>query len=223
MKIGFNGVNGTSSVQPKLEAWKIHDVTFEGVEFGSFTGKKDPSATYQVMRIKFKGVDGGVYEETVFCPKDGDEVRTVNGERENPSNLERFTHLMAHLGEQLAPERYKTFSTRQYDLPKEFEKMVNDFNTTLKPAIGKKTKLKLIGNKKNEPMLPYFVNINRDHEAYLSNNFVGDKVFFSAYETSQMDKRSSAKPTDMGSVVKNEDLSVDVAPAVENDDLNFEV
>lgn len=221
MKIGFDGVSGVSNAQPKLKAWQIHEVTFKGVEFSSFAGKKDPSATWQVMRTKFEGKDG-IFEETTFCPKDGDEIRPKNGDRESPSNLERFQFFVAQLGEQLCPERYAKFKGRQYDLPNDFEKMIKDLGEVLKPALGKTYKLKLIGNKKGEAVLPYFVNINREGVAYTSNNFLGDKVFFTPYELESMEKQKNTKPTDMGGEAGS-GLDTDVSSGVSDDDLNFEV
>lgn len=222
MKIGFNGVNGTSSAQPKLKAWQIHEVTFKGVEFSSFAGKKDPNATWMVMRTKFENKDG-IFEETTFCPKDGDEVRSKNGDRENPSNLERFQFFVAQLGQQLEPERFKKFQTAQFDLPGDFEKMVKTLNDCLKPSIGKTVKLKLIGNKKGEAVLPYFVNLNREGQPYTSNNFLGDKVFFTPYELETMEKQKAVKPTDMAADTANDGLDTEVSSGVSNDDLNFEV
>lgn len=221
MKIAFNGVEGVSNAQPKLKPWQITEVTFRGVEFASFAGKKDPSTTWQVMRTKFDNADG-VFEETTFCPKDGDEVRTKNGERENPSNLERFTFFIAQLGEQLCPERYEKFKKMQYDLPKDFEKMVKDLSATLQPAVGKTFKLKLIGNKKGEAVLPYFVNIGREGKAYTSNNFLGPKVFFTAYELDTMNKQQNAKPTDMEDEA-DDGLNTDVSEGVSDDSMNFEI
>ena len=221
MKIGFNGVSGVSSSQPKLKAWQIHDVQFKGVEFSSFAGKKDPSATWQVMRTKFEGKDG-VFEETTFCPKDGDEIRPKNGDRENPSALERFQFFVAQLGQQLEPERFKKFQGVQFDLPGDFEKMVKSLNECLKPSIGKTVKLKLIGNKKGEAVLPYFVNLNREGQPYTSNNFIGDKVFFTDYELTTMEQQKAAKPTDMEGEA-GDGLNTEVSSGVSNDDLNFEV
>lgn len=221
MTIGFNGVSGTSSAQPKLKPWQITEVTFKGVEYAEFAGKKDPSAVYKVMRTRFENADG-VFEETTFCPKDGDEIRTKSNDRENPSSLERFTFFIAQLGEQLAPDRYEKFKKMQYELPKDFEKMVSDLGKVLQPAIGKTFKLKLIGNKKGEAVLPYFVNISREGKAYTSNNFLGPKVFFTPYELDTMKKQQSAKPTEMEDEA-GDGLNTDVSEGVSDDSLNFEV
>lgn len=221
MKIGFNGVSGVSNSQPKLKAWQIHEVTFKGVEYSEFNGKKDPSALWKVMRTKFEGKDG-IFEETTFCPKDGDEVRPKNGDRESPSSLERFQFFVAQLGEQLAPERYEKLKKVEFDFPADFEKFVKTLNECLKPAIGKTVKLKLIGNKKGDAVLPYFVNLNREGVAYTSNNFLGDKVFFTPYELETMEKQKNTKPTDMDTVT-GDGIDTDVSSGVSNDDLNFEV
>lgn len=221
MKIGFGNVKGVSSAQPKLKPWQIHEVTFNGVEYSEFSGKKDPSAVWKVMKVRFSNSDG-LFEETIFCPKDGDEVRPKNGERENPSQLERFQFFVAQLGEQLVPERYEKFKKIEYEFPADFERFVKNLNETLKPMIGKTVKLKLIGNKKGEAVLPYFVNISREGVAYISNNFLGDKVFFTPYELESMEKQKNAKPTDMGGTA-GDGLDNDAPLGVSNDDLNFEV
>lgn len=222
--ISFNceGVTGSSSAQPKLEAWKIHDVEFKGVEYVKFQGKKDTSAEYQVMRVKFANKDG-VFEETRFCPKDGDEVRPENNGRQSPSSLENFTFFIAQLGEQLAPERYAKFKGRKYSLPGDFERMVKEFGEVVKPAVGKTFQLKLIANKKGEAVLPYFVNINREGVAYPSNNFIGAKLFFTPYELQTMEKQKNAAPTPMGGSAGD---GIDVEPQQEssNDEpLDFDV
>ena len=108
------------------------------------------------------------------------------------------------------------------NLDKDFERFVKNLNETLKPMIGKTVKLKLIGNKKGEAVLPYFVNISREGVAYISNNFLGDKVFFTPYELESMEKQKNAKPTDMGGTA-GDGLDNDTALGVSNDDLNFEV
>ena len=167
-----------------------------------------------------------VYEETVFCPKEGDDVRQVssnNGvERESPSNFEKFKFMLAHIGEQLAPKKYEAFKTKTFALPEEFEKLVKTFADITKDAVNKHTNLKLIANKKGEPCLPYFVNISKAGDAYISNNWLGDKVFFSDYEISQMNKQKSNGPTDMPGT-SSDDFAASNDAATDNADLDFEV
>lgn len=221
INLGFEGVQGSSMALPKLKAWQIHDVEFKGIEFSKFKGRKDPNAEYQALKVKF-GNEDGTFEETKFCPKDGDEVRPENNGRQSPSPLENFQFFIAQLGEQLAPERYEKFKGRRYQLPQDFEKMVNDLGAVLKPAVGKTYKLKLIANKKGEPVLPYYVNLSKEGKAYPSNNFIGNNVFFTPYELETMEKQKNAKPTAMEGTAGD---GVDTTPeeTSNNDDLNFDV
>lgn len=214
---------GTSSAQPKLKANEIHDVIFKGVEYSEFKNKKDEANPYKVMKIKFANEDG-VYEETIFAPKEGDDVRQAakNSGKEMPSPLERFKFTLAHIGEQLAPANYEKFKGMAFDLPSEFKKLVDTFAKVVAPAVNKKTKLKLIANSKGEPALPYFVNLSKEGEAYVSNNWLGDKVFFSPYEIEQMEKKKNAKPSAMNDSVNDSIMDGDAASA-ENVDLEFDV
>ena len=225
MNFNLSGTNGTSTIKPKLKPWEIHDVVFKGVTYSEFAGKKDPNATWRTMKITFEN-ENGVHEETAFCPKEGDDVRPVNSnngvERESPSNLEKFKFMLAHIGEQLAPKKYEKFKSMTFALPEEFEKLVKTFADITKDAVNKQTKLKLIGNKKGEPILPYFVNISKAGDAYISNNWLGDKVFFSDYEISQMNKQKSNGPTDMPGA-SSDDFAANDAASAENADLDFDV
>lgn len=223
MQFSLKNIKGTSNVQPKLKGNEIHTVVFKGVTYSTFKGKKDENQTYQVMKLRFENQDG-YYEETVFAPKEGDDKRqanTVNGvERENPSNLEKLHFLMAHVGEQLAPAKYTKFHNLEFDLPKDFEKMVKTFIEVTKDAVNKTTKLKLLKNKKGEAILPYFVGLSKEGEAFISNNFLGDKVFFTEYELKRMEEATEAKPTDMGSEIPG---MPNVDEVSSNSDLDFDV
>lgn len=224
MQFSLKNIKGTSNTQPKLVGNEIHNVVFKGVTYSEFKGKKDESQTYRVMKLRFEG-ENGYFEETTFAPKEGDDKRnsnTVNGvERENPSNLEKLHFLMAHVGEQLAPKKYEKFHDMVFDLPNDFEKMVKSFAEVTKEAVNKTTKLKLLKNKKGEAILPFFVGLSKEGEAFISNNFLGDKVFFSDYELKKMDEASVAKPTEMESGLERGMLSTDDISS--NSDLNFDI
>lgn len=219
MILNNSNINGVSTVQPRLKPWGIYDVTFKGVTYREFAGKKDPNAKYQTMEILFEGKDG-IYRETVWCPREGDDKRNDLNGKLMPSRLETLQFLLAHIGMQLAPKGYEKFKGVSWDLPTQFQKMCEAFEKITKPAVGTTIKLKLIGNKKGEATLPFFVNINGETgESYISNNFLGDKVFFSTYEISQQEKLSGAKPTEMKDTV---DDDVDGADT-DADDMEFEV
>lgn len=214
---------GSSSAQPRLKANTIHEVIFKGISYAEFKNKNDEANPYKVMKISFASEDG-VYEETIFAPKEGDDVRgTAKGSgKEMASNLERFRFTLAHIGEQLAPANYEKFKGMAFDLPSEFKKLVETFAKVAAPAVNKKTKLKLVANKKGEATLPFFVNLSKEGTAFVSNNWLGDKVFFSDYEIDQMNKQAAAKPSPMGDVV-GEGLADGASASEANSDLDFDV
>lgn len=222
MQFSLANTKGTSTIQPKLKGNEIHDVVFKGVTFTTFKNKKDENDPYKVMKIRFENEDG-YFEHTVFAPKEGDDVRPSNERngvtKESPSNLERLQFLMAHIGEQLSPTNYEKFKTLSWDLPTDFEKMVKTFQKATACAEGKKTKLKLIQNNKGEAQLPFFVNLSKEGEPFISNNFLGEKVFFTDYEIKKMEDAKNAKPTDMeGDGLASDSFGGEVAG---NEDLNF--
>lgn len=214
---------GTSSAQPRLKANTIHEVIFKGVSYAELKNKNDESNPYKVMKVLFANEDG-VYEETLFAPKEGDDVRSSSKDtgKERPSNLERFKFTLAHIGEQLAPANYEKFKGMAFNLPEEFKKLVETFAKVVTPAVNKKTKLKLVANKKNEATLPFFVNLSKDGTAFVSNNWLGDKVFFSDYEVDQMSKQTVAKPSAMNDIVED-GVAEDATTSGANSDLDFDV
>ena len=90
-------------------------------------------------------------------------------------------------------------------------------------AVGKATKLKLSINKKGEGCLPFFVNINKDGEAFISNNFLGETVFFSEYEVKSM--KAAPKPKavenddELGSTDDDLDSDLDFGKDDEDDNI----
>ena len=65
----------------------------------------------------------------------------------------------------------------------------------LDPVVGKETELKLIGNNKGYASVPYFISINKDSkESYISNNWLGENLAFTANELTRKQKASEVKP-----------------------------
>lgn len=226
MGMNFNLSNVTGTSMPKLAPNKIHEVIFKGITYQEMKNKKDEANPHRVMKARWENADG-YYEETIWAPKEGDEKRTTTKkgdvERENPSNLERFERTLAHIGEQLAPVTYEKFKGLTFDLPSEFEKLAKTFIKVTEKSVNKAVKLKLVKNKKDEASLPYFVNLSKEGKAYISNNWLGDKVFFSPFEIEQMEKQTTAKPTNMPDEVVNDDLDAAAAVSDENGDIDFDV
>lgn len=59
----------TSNVQQRLKPWNIYDVKFSGARIETIQGKKDPTQTYTILKVRFDGADG-YYEESIFYPKE---------------------------------------------------------------------------------------------------------------------------------------------------------
>ena len=202
MNIGF-GANEkyVSTSLPLLKAWEIHAVQFDGVEYAQFDGKKDPTAKYEVLRIKFKN-DEGQFTHTLFAPKPGDEKRTTrknsNGhEMENPSNLEVFTKTIGHLLAEVCPEALNKLSGKSTT----FEKLCKFLESETKSKIGFQTKIKLIGDKDNKPRFPYLLSVfEPGGEAVITNNCIGQKLGFTPYELDRKKDMETATPTKMPSL-----------------------
>ena len=202
MNIGF-GANEkyVSTNLPQLKAWEIHDVKFDGVEYAQFEGRKDPTAKYEVLKIKFKN-DKGQYVHTLFAPKPGDEKRTVrtnaNGhEVENPSNLEVFIKTVGHLLTEVCPEALTKLAGKNTT----FEKLCKFLMEATKSKIGFQTKIKLIGDKDNKPRFPYMLSVfEKGGEAVITNNCIGQNLGFTPYELDRKKAAESATPTNMPNI-----------------------
>lgn len=217
MTFNLGETKGTAVV--RLKAWNIYNVIFKGVEITQGTNKE--GNIWKAMKVRFSSEEG-VFEPLIFCPGENGMDRP-NGESngrkwELPSAMENLRFSIAHLLENLAPETIEKFSKVSLNLPDDFEKLVEVLNKCLAKAVNKSTKLKLIGNSKGYASLPNFVGINKEGEAYISNNWLGDTVAFSDYEIKKMQDQKNAKPTDMSGAGE----STDDAPAG-NEDLDFEI
>lgn len=199
-----SSVSAVSNSIKQLAPFAIYDVKYEKSEITEFDGKKDPGKHYKTLRIRFSNTDG-YHEETLFFPTPADAERrkfenSDGTTREMPSNWERTKFFMAQVMEVLNPDGYKKFCEASSKF-KDFEMMANAFIKVLEPAVGKETKLKLMGrtdaNGNVHAVLPNFLNISKDGQLYVSTNFIGDRVFFSTYEEGQVQKFKNAKPTAM--------------------------
>lgn len=199
-----SSVSAVSNSIKQLAPFAIYDVKYEKSEIVEFDGKKDPSQHFKVLRVRFSNTDG-YYEETIFFPTPADgepkEFKNPDGTvRKMPSNFDRTKFFMAQVMEVLNPDGYKKFCEASSKF-KDFEMMANAFIKVLEPAMGKETKLKLMGrtdmNGNVHAVLPNFLNISKEGQLYVSTNFIGDRVFFSTYEEGQVQKFKNAKPTAM--------------------------
>lgn len=199
-----SSVSAVSNSIKQLAPFAIYDVKYEKSEIAEFDGKKDPGKHYKTLRVRFSNADG-YYEETIFFPTPADgepkEYERPDGTKQKfPSNWDRIKFFMAQVMTVLNPEGYKKFCEASSKF-KDFEMMANAFIKVLEPAMGKETKLKLMGRTDESgnvhSTLPKFLSYNRDGQLYISTNFIGDRVFFSTYEEGQVQKFKNAKPTAM--------------------------
>lgn len=225
----FGDLDAVASGNRRLAPWGIYKVKFVSAKKDSITGKKDISKTYDVLKIRFEGEDG-YYEESVFYPSDDQffERRTFTnrdgGEYQMPSNWERVQTMLAQLGTVLNKEGFEKFqAASRKGAFKSFDDVIKGFIKIMEPAVGKETNLKLVGhtdkNGNINAVLPKFVAINKEGKLFVSDNFVGEKLYFSAYEERQKATMENAKPTNMPS---NDDLGIDKTESKESlDDIDF--
>lgn len=219
----------TSNVQQRLKPWGIYPVKFSGARKEVIQGKKDPNATYEILKVRFDSEDG-YYEESIFYPKAGDEKRPVYKNKEGhdyegASSFERTMTFIAQVSEVLNPEGFKKMQAASARFTS-FDDVVKAFIKITDVAKGKETNIKLVGRTQNGnvvPGLPKFVAINKNGEKFCSDNFIGDKLFFSAYEESKKAEYVNAKPTNMSDAGgTNSQIAMDVDAATGSDDVDFE-
>lgn len=217
----------TSTSLPRLKPWGIYPVKFTGARKEVIKGKKDPNATYEILKVRFDGEDG-YYEESIFYPKPGDEKRPTyknkdGHEYEGASSFDRTMTFIAQVAEVLNPEGFKKMQELSSKF-KSFDDVVNAFIKITDKAKGKETHLKLVGRTQNGNVvagLPKFVAINKKGEKFTCDNFVGDKLFFSAYEEARKAEYANAKPTDMNSADSAIAQEVD-GKSAGSEDIDFE-
>lgn len=217
----------TSNVQQRLKPWDIYPVKFAGARVETIQGKKDPSQTYTILKVRFDGEDG-FYEESIFYPKAGDDVRPEYTSKDGhkylgASSFDRTMTFIAQVAEVLNPEGFAKMQAASSKF-KTFDDVAKAFIQITDKAKGKETKLKLVGRTQNgsiQAALPKFVAVNKQGERFCCDNFLGDKLFFSAYEEGKRAEYTSAKPTAMGNTPEATDFGVD-SSAQGSEEVDFE-
>lgn len=217
----FNLTSTNTTAVTRLQPWTINEVVLKGVELKTGTSKEGNN--WKAIQFKFAG-NGGIFEPMIFCPKeDGGDVRPSgesNGRRwEMPSALEQLQFTIAHIVGTLVPSNFEKLQKISLELPAEFDKLVDTVKKALAPAFNKSTNIKLIGDNRGYAAIPNFININKDSgEAYISNNWIGDNLAFSAYEIKKMEAAKNAKPTEV-----SEAPADDIDSSDDNNDLDFDI
>lgn len=216
MNFGFNETIGISQsgVKGKLEGNMIHEVTFDGCEARDIQGVQDPSKSYKVLDIKFSS-DKGAFVDTIWEPREQDAQDRETAFGASPSNVKammlKFKHLIDAVNPELAAKidsKEKTLTAPNWDGLRKL--MVK----ATEPGVGNKTKIKLIKNKKGEAIFPYFANYSREGRLYMSTNFIGENILWTAKELAQIEKAKNATPTAVTNTTEfskeAEDLSFDL-------------
>ena len=217
MGFSFSTTAGASqsSVKPRLAGNDIYTVVFDGCEIQDIQGVKDASMVYKVLKLKFSNEDGS-FEHTVFEPRDTDSERpekeytTKEGKKESfpqPSGIENMMLLFKHAIDSINPtigkqidEGTQNLGANSWDgLRKLVEKILN-------AGKGTTVKIKLLKNNKGEAQFPgFFTGLTKPDpitgisKAYIRNNFIGNKVAFTAYEAQKITNENTAKVTKVSS------------------------
>ena len=211
------------STRQQLKPWNIYDVKFTGCEIREFNGKKDPSAHYKVLAINFENEDG-VFSVTNFFPKEGDDERHSHdgkngGKVEMPSNFETLMAIVKQTAMVLNPEGFEKMQAASSKF-RSFDDVASALIKITDKVKGKETKLKLIGRNRDGKVvaeIPRILGINKEGEAFVADNYIGSKLFFSDYEEGKRNEYLGSKPTDMS---KKDD---DIADEQEKDDDEFDL
>ena len=222
----FNITAGASQSTslPLLPGNEIHEVVFSEAIAEDIQGVADPSKVFKVINIIFKN-DKGMFKHTVWEPRDEDferrktELTGKDGKIstiENPSNVESMMLLFKHIIDVVNPAVSKQIDNGEKNLGAKdwngIRKLVCDIMN-----VGKETptKIKLLTNKKGEACFPGFFSTLKEGRPSIKNNFVGNKLGFTAYETTRIKNEATSKPTKTNELSK---FSVSDA----SDDLDFD-
>lgn len=224
---GISKESAVKTVRPQLKPWNIYDVKFVGCEVREFAGKKDPSVTYKVLDIKFENEDG-YFTVTKFFPKEGDEVRREidgknGGKRELASNFEELMNIVKQTAEVLTPEGFKKMQEASAKF-KSFDDVAKALITITDKVKGTMTKIKLVGRNRDNRVVAEIPNITSvfDGVATITDNYIGNKLFFSDYEEGKRAEYLKSKPTDMKEAKADPIMGVE-APAAPADDSEFDL
>ena len=195
--IGTTEIASQSTGGTRLAANTIHNVKFDGAEAVTID-KKDGSASFDVLRLKFKN-DEGTFEHVIFEPKAGDDVRQKNQfDSDNPSNLENLIFTIKHLLVAVAPTVAKQIEDKGILVDGwNGDKGLRQFvvkNT--EKATGAETQIKLLSDKDNNPQFPGFpLGMSKEGNVYPRTNFIGKDLKFTPAEIKRMNSVATATPS----------------------------
>lgn len=227
MNFAISKESAVRNVRRQLAPWNIYDVTFVGCEVREFKGTKDPNVTYQVLDIKFENEDG-YFTVTRFFPKQGDDVRRKlpnkkGGEREVASNFEELMNIVKQTAEVLTPEGFKKMSELSSKF-RSFDDVAKALIAITDKVKGTKTKIKLVGRTRDNRVVAEIPTITSvfDGVATITDNYIGNKLFFTPYEEGKRNEYLKGTPTDMEKVPASDPLMAVAEEAPAEDELDLE-
>ena len=227
MNFAISKESAVRNVRRQLAPWNIYDVTFVGCEVREFKGTKDPNVTYQVLDIKFENEDG-YFTVTRFFPKQGDDVRRKlpnkkGGEREVASNFEELMNIVKQTAEVLTPEGFKKMSELSSKF-KSFDDVAKALIAMTDKVKGTKTKIKLVGRTRDNRVVAEIPTITSvfDGVATITDNYIGNKLFFTPYEEGKRNEYLKGTPTDMEKVPASDPLMGVAQETPAEDELDLE-
>lgn len=200
MNFGFSSASAVRNTRRPLAPWGIYKVKFTGAEIATFKGSKDPSVEYKVLRFNFENEDG-YYSESLFFPKEGDDIdreyENNGGIMKFPSNFKVTMSTVKQTLQVLSPKGWEAVQKASAKF-KSFDDVANAAIKVLDKVKGTETEIKLVGrvNKgKIVAKIPTIIRYNKDGELYVSDNYIGTKLYFTDYEEGERNKYLNAKPT----------------------------
>lgn len=199
------GISADSAVRnPRraLAPWGIYDVKFKGCEIREFDGKKDPSQHYKVLATNFENEDG-YFSVNKFFPKEGDDVRrTTEGKSGTvtfPSSFEDLMNIVKQTAQILSPKGFEKMQAASSKF-RSFDDVAKALIAITDPVKDTMTKIKLIGVNRDGKVvadIPRITALNKQGEAFIADNYIGNKLFFSDYEETKRSEYLKATPTPM--------------------------
>ena len=200
LNFGFSSTSAVRNTRRPLAPWGIYKVKFTGAEIATFKGSKDPSVEYKVLRFNFENEDG-YYSESLFFPKEGDDVdreyENNGGKMKFPSNFKVTMSTVKQTLQVLSPKGWEAVQKASAKF-KSFDDVANAAIKVLDKVKGTETEIKLVGRVskcKVVAKIPTIIRYNKEGELYVSDNYIGTKLYFTDYEEGERNKYLNAKPT----------------------------
>ena len=200
MNFGFSSASAIRNTRRPLASWGIYKVKFTGAEIATFKGSKDPSVEYKVLRFNFENEDG-YYSESLFFPKEGDDVdreyENNGGKMKFPSTFKVTMSTVKQTLQVLSPKGWEAVQKASAKF-KSFDDVANAAIKVLDKVKGTETEIKLVGRVSKGKVvakIPTIIRYNKEGELYVSDNYIGTKLYFTDYEEGERNKYLNAKPT----------------------------